>query len=334
MVRQELTRWGAQLKDKPDPDPAQARRKLAAYEELSRVVPEARAGLGEIQQATARAVAELSEDRRDVAWQRLNRLARQLDAAAAELYVLQTRIRVNLIQLEPVEWQAGPAIQYALANRLDLMNQRAQVVDAWRQITVTASALKAGLNLVFNANVATPPDSSNPFDFRASASRYRVGFQFDGPLNRLAERNAYRASLVNYQQARRAYMALSDQIVQAIRRDLRNLENFRLNFEITRQSLVSAARQVEFAREQLLSPERGAADASTATLNILNALSSLLGARSALIGNWVAYESGRMQLLLDLEALQLDARGLPTHEHDQPDSPATAAPELCGPLAP
>src|SRR5207249_5842401 len=113
--------------------------------------------------------------------------------------------------------------------RLDLMNQRARVVDAWRQITVTANALKASLDIVFNANIATPPGGANPVDFRASASSYRVGFQFDSPVNRKAERNAYRASFVNDEQARRAFMALDDQIQQDVRRDVRQLETDRLN---------------------------------------------------------------------------------------------------------
>ena len=41
--------------------------------------------------------------------------------------------------------------------------------------------------------------------------------QFDGPLNRMAQRNAYRASLILYQRARRAYMQLSDNIELDVR---------------------------------------------------------------------------------------------------------------------
>ena len=43
----------------------------------------------------------------------------------------------------------------------------------------------------------------------------------------------------------------------------------------------------------------------------LGALNSLLDAKNALIAVWVSYETNRLQLLLDTEALQLDERGLP-----------------------
>src|SRR5262249_28523506 len=160
----------------------------------------------------------------------------------------------------------------------DLMNLRGRVVDAWRQIAVTANALKAGLNVTATANVATKPLADAPFDFRASASQYTVGAQFDGPLNRYAERNLYRTSQINYQQARRNFMALDDQIASSIRADIRTLNEERLSFSIARLSLITAARQVEAARDRLLLVERGAD--TTSTLDILRALNDLLAAKS------------------------------------------------------
>lgn len=212
------------------------------------------------------------------------------------------------------------AKEYARANRLDLMNQRAQVVDAWRKIHVTASALKAGLDLKVAGSVATAGTSANPFDFRASASQYTVGLAFDSPLNRKAERNLYRASLISYQQARRSFMALDDQIQAAIRLDIRLLETERANFSIARQSLIVAARQVEGARDRLLVIPN-AAD-STATQEVLNALTALLQAKSTLISSWINYRSSRAQLLLDMDALRLDERGLPEDGGDLEACPA------------
>ena len=54
---------------------------------------------------------------------------------------------------------------------------------------------------------------------------------------------------------------------------------------------------------------------ATGTLDTLGALSSLLTAKNTLIANWVSYETDRMQLLLDMEAIQLDERGI---YHDEP----------------
>ena len=47
-------------------------------------------------------------------------------------------------------------------------------------------------------------------------------------------------------------MALADRIEQAVRRDLRQLELQKLNFQIARLTLVSATRQLEGARQRIL----------------------------------------------------------------------------------
>jgi hypothetical protein len=43
-----------------------------------------------------------------------------------------------------------------------------------------------------------------------------------------------------------------------------------------------------------------------------------------LISNWVSYETTRYRLLLDMEALQLDERGLYTDEHNDRAEPSVA----------
>ena len=240
--------------------------------------------------------------------QRIEDLVRRQSALVADLFVIQTQIRAYLIQLKPVAFEPPEAIDFALKNRLDLKNRQGEVVDAWRQIHVAADGLESDLDVFLEGDIGTPPDNDNPVKFSSNASRYRLGVQFDGPLNRKAERNVYRNELINYQRARRDYMARQDEIVQSVRRDLRQLDADRLNFVIARQRLIAAARQVELARVQLLAP--GQAGDSSTTSDVLNALGSLLEAKNELIGTWVAYETGRLQLLVDLEALELDERGM------------------------
>src|SRR6202011_2156633 len=107
-------------------------------------------------------------------------------------------------------------------------------------------------------------------------------------------------------------MALDDQIQSAVGLDVRQLDTERANFAIARQSLIAAARQVEAARDRLLVIPN-AAD-TTGTQDVLTALSALLQAKSTLISSWINYQSGRAQLLLDMDALRLDSQGLPNHE--------------------
>jgi outer membrane protein TolC len=292
-------------------------------------------GLPEDMEALSKAIdkskANLKEINRDQSWKDLVGLIRKQKVLVAALYVLQTRIRVFLIQLTPVNIKLNDAVAYARAHRLDLMNQQARVIDAWRQIYVTANALKSDFTLTGTANLMTPPLSLNPVGFSPTANSYSVGVQFNAPLNRLAERNNYRQSLINYQLSRRIYMSLDDTIQRQIRADLRRLESDRLSFEISRVSLVAAARAVDSAEETLrLPPDNPAAgNAAANSLTVLKAYDDLLTAKNTLIGFWVSYETDRVQLLLDMEALQLDEREVPENDaNDQSADFLTAPREL------
>ena len=91
------------------------------------------------------------------------------------------------------------AVRIALEYRMDLMNNRAQLYDFWRQIRVTANALKGILNLTLANNVYTPVTSSNPFAFLSQAKQFSLDLNAELPLVRVAERNNFRTALINYQ---------------------------------------------------------------------------------------------------------------------------------------
>jgi hypothetical protein len=313
----DLKRWGAKLDEPlgPKDDPEQRERDRATYQNLKKQLPDMAAALKKVSAAIDQHQAGVTEATRKLAWEALAKdttdLLAQLDAAIA----VQTQARINLIRLPQVEYAEGDALPLARQNRLDLQNRLALVTDAWRQVRIAANALKSDLNVIAEAELATDPDHDKPFNFASEASRYAIGLRFDGPLNRMAERNAYRAALIVYQRARRSYMELSDQIELQVRQDLRQLNRLRLGFEISRQQLLSAARQFENARLTLLRPQekRGTNDATT--LNLLQALQSLLKARNDVAASYINFEQQRVQLLLDLELLYLDpvtATPLPT----------------------
>ena len=71
------------------------------------------------------------------------------------------------------------------------MNARAALVDQWRQIEIFANALRSDLDLVVNGRVDPVSDNFGaPSNY--TQGRLTFGLQFDAPLTRLAERNAYR----------------------------------------------------------------------------------------------------------------------------------------------
>ena len=311
----DLDRWHEQLaRPRGAVSPEQLEQAQRTFDSLSLQLPELAAGLKAAKTLLDENKAAVTEERRLPAWEALVTDGQDLIALLDAVIAIQTQAKIHLIELPEVNLQPEEALAFAKENRLDLQNQLAQVTDAWRKVTVAANALKGELNIVAGANIGTDPDHLKPFNFAAEASQYSLGVEIDSPLNRVAERNVYRASLIEYQRARRDFMGLSDQVEFQIRRDLRQLELLRLSFEISRQQLLSAARQLENARIILLGPRDRRSANDTTTLNLLQALSSLLSARNALAANYINYEQQRVQINLDLEALQLDQQGFPSND--------------------
>ena len=241
-----------------------------------------------------------------------------------ELFVVQNQIRVFLIQVNDLEIDSDEAVARAMRDRLDLKNQRGVVVDTHRQVEVAADQLEADLDIQLEAELGTDPGRANPIRFDSSANSYRAGFEFDGPLNRFAERNQYRVAQINHQQARRDFMALKDNISAQIRADVRALRFDRFFFEITRQQLIVAARQVDEAQLNL----RGGGEAnSNLTRDLLSALQDLLDSKNNLIESWVDYETSRMNLFRDLEQMNISSEGIWVDEHNDSTTPATTFPQ-------
>jgi hypothetical protein len=240
-------------------------------------------------------------------------LGKEFRALFSAVSVTQTRIRVFLIELPPVDLTVNQAIQIALGNRLDLQNSLGLVTDNWRNVEVAANQLRGFLNFVYNGSFAESPNHNGLFHFDAGNTVQTFGLQFDAPINRRVERNQYRANQIQYQRARRAYMDNRDVIVQQIRLDMRNLVLFARTFEVNREQILSAATQLESAEEEVRVP----LDVNTsATLSLLQALNSVLTARNSLISTWVSYETSRLSLYRDFDLMDIDSNGVWTNEND------------------
>ena len=288
-------------------------RRLA--DDLEFVLRDVRTTLAEDQKDTRSAQAQLGQIG-DLELTNLlyNLLANRFRERLADTFVAETQIRVYLIELPPLDFTEYEAIQIALNNRLDLMNERARAVDAWRHVEVAANALRSDLDVRVDANLATDPDTPNPLKFTPRENTYRVGMSLDGPIQRVSERNAYRASQLAFQQARRRFLLAEDGVRRSIRSHLRNLEANRLQFQIARQQLVTAARQVDQAQVSV----RNAREAdSSVTQDLLGALQTLLGARNNLINTWVDYQILRMNLYRDMDIMEIDGNGKWVNEHAQ-----------------
>ena len=229
------------------------------------------------------------------------------------------------------------ATRTAVENRLDLMNARAQLVDAWRQVAVFANGLLGTFNVAYHLDSSTPPDFAKPLAFQPARTRNQLVMNLEVPLVRVSERNAYRASLIAYQRARRALQEAEDRIVNDVRSEVRQLQVLAQTFKINQQAVELQYLQVESALETFRQPQaaggaggNNAGSAAALTQQLNQAYSNLPRVQQQLLKNWIDYQVGRQQLHLDMELMPLDARGVwiddqPASQPRREPAPAPAA---------
>jgi hypothetical protein len=212
--------------------------------------------------------------------------------------------------------------QAALTNRLDLMNQRAQLVDSWRQIAVAANGLLGTFNVTYHTDSTTPPGEAKPFAFAGVRSRHQLIMDWDLPLVRVSEQINYRTALIAYQRQRRGLMSQEDLVLNTVRTDIRQLRVQAEIYKIQTRAVELAFFQVENAEDTFRSPPtvgptaggNTAANAAALTTQLLNAQSSLLQAQISLLNAWNNFLIARMTLYRDLELMPLDFRGVWTDD--------------------
>lgn len=217
----------------------------------------------------------------------------------------------------------------ALANRLDLMNVRGQLVDAWRKIKVTANSLLGFFNIDYHIDASSPLGHARPFDIGGSNTRHQLIFNWELPLVRIVQRNNYRSTLINYQQERRQLMSQEDTVVFNVRLELRNLRAAAQNYEqIQKRQIELAYLQVDQALQAFSQPQAppGPAavpnlvgptapppqvgDPAALTTQLLNTQNSLLQAQNDLYSTWIGFLTTRMNYFRDLGIMPLDSRGV------------------------
>ncbi len=205
------------------------------------------------------------------------------------------------------------AVRVGLEYRLDLMNFRAQLYDSWRQIRVTANALKGVLNVALTNNVYTGPYTTNPFAFLSQAKNFSLTLQAELPLVRITERNAFRQALINYQRQRRSLMVAEDNVKVQLRTDLRSVQLAYIVYEINKRNYELNVRLKDQSFEQIVAPPAGgtqstaqSANAATQTINLLNFQSAAFTSQLALIAGFQNYQTQRLIFYRDIGTLPYD----------------------------
>lgn len=224
-------------------------------------------------------------------------------AEAEEAPPADARIELQQATYEdagPFEIDASRAIRLALEHRRDLQVANGEVYDAQRAVVVRADALRAGLTLGGTARFA---DNDDDGSLRFDGGRYAALLSLDLPLERTAERNAYRNSLIDLERATRGVQQLEDQIKLSIRGQLRTLLESRESIKINAQQVVVAEKRV---RSATLFLEAGRAQIR----DLLEAQDALLSAQNQLTAAVVNYRIAELQLQRDLGLLEVNEKGL------------------------
>jgi hypothetical protein len=229
---------------------------------------------------------------------------------------------VDLVKTDLSNAQLASA-NYAVANRFDLMNVRAQVVDAWRELRVFANALLGVFNVQYHLSANTPLGVAQPLNIGGSGTAHQLILNTQLPLVRILERNNYRAALIAYQRQRRAYQEAEDLAAQAVRNEVYILRQYYESYKVQQRLLDLAYLTIDNALEALVSPtapqvpagtpgatRTGADGPAALTQQLLAAQRSLPTAQNAVLTSWISYLNARLQLYRDLENMPLNARGV------------------------
>jgi outer membrane protein TolC len=192
-------------------------------------------------------------------------------------------------------------VEIALQNRLDLMTACDRVEDAERKVQVAEDDLLPGLDLSAALTTDTEGDAQ-PLNFQGDRTDYSVGFELDLPLDKLAERNAYRERLIDLDKQKRDSEELRDEVAQQVRDGWRQYARTRSSYEIQRASLELAERRVE---SSVLLFEAGRADAR----DVLEAQDALVRAQNGLANALVDYKVASLELARDMDILVVGNKG-------------------------
>ncbi len=160
------------------------------------------------------------------------------------------------------------------------------------------------LDINVSQNLSTSAIGNTSANTNSDSSRTDVRLLFDAPLNRRAERNAYRNALINYQAGRRDLMEAEDLIKFGVRNTLRSLA-------LDREQYLIAVAGAALAYERVVSTslEFRLGTGGVSARDFLEAQVAYIDALSDVASRHIDYIVDRTQLFLDLELLTVNESG-------------------------
>ena len=207
-----------------------------------------------------------------------------------ELDALEKSVPNNLQLLEK------RAIEVSLGQRMDLANAADRVADAERKVEVAADAIRAELNLIGIAG-------TQKLDSQTTRERYELSLQLDLPIDRLAEKNAYRRTLIDLMQQQRNHQEMTDTVILEVRKAYRQMQEARQRYEVEFRSYQLAEKR---SKNTLLLLQYDRAN----TRDLLDAREDFLDAKNEATKAIVDYAIASLDFFRDTGAMKIKPDGM------------------------
>ncbi|MBI9016268.1 MAG: TolC family protein [Phycisphaerae bacterium] len=201
------------------------------------------------------------------------------------------------------------AIEYALNQRLDLINASDQVIDAHRKVYVAGDALKTDLSITgaFASDSESLTFGAEPGGLTKTAQNYEVFLKLDLPIDRKQEKYTYKRSLINLAQRQRSHQIITEQIKFDVQDSLRNMQESKTLLPILKQSTVLALERFNNT-QKLLKVNRAN------TRDVLDAQEDYIESHNDLTKTAVAYAIARLEFFSNTGMLWVNPDGRWTTE--------------------
>jgi outer membrane protein TolC len=202
------------------------------------------------------------------------------------------------LSVQVPRYSEADAAELAVRYRLDLRTAADQVEDAQRNVQVAKNGLLPDLDLTASGQVGNRADDPASH-INNDTSTYSANIDLELPLDRVAERNTYRSSLIRLERSSRSYDELRDQIAADARDSLRLIRSAEISLDIQSKGIELAKLRLENANELLRQGKRDNRDVVDAQNDLLRAQEAYEVARASL-------QIQVLQFLRDTGTLRVD----------------------------
>ncbi len=200
------------------------------------------------------------------------------------------------------------AIEVALAARLDLLNRKDQIDDAKRGVEVSRNALLPDLDWNSTLRFDTNPAQAGSLAFEVDRATWRSELILSLPLERMRERNQFRAAIIDVRRAQRTYQQLSDEVRAEVLRAVNAIRVADQVLDIQRRNVEVADKRRTFARIQFYDGDIGNRDLVEAESEWTDARNQLNLAKTT---RWTAL----LEFRLATDTLRVDETDEPLDTH-------------------